>query len=204
MINDYYTITSAAAEDPVTLAEAKAWCKKTTDEEDDIFTALISAATAKAELITNRVFVERTYTGYFSGIECYCRSVGSYTISTYYIALRRGPVIDTANVTSVTVTVDDSDETVSTDDYNVQLDDGFSRIVFEEINESPDSIPYPYQVAFTAGYGAASAVPEPIKTAIKEIVHYWYQNRGDCDESKEVPNIAKGILKEYRILNTYG
>jgi len=93
----------------------------------------------------------------------------------------------------------------SSDDYNLKPSSGFSKVVFEEVNESPDCVPYPYQVAFTAGYGAtASTVPDPIKLAIKQIVAYWYKNRGDCGKGDELPGTAKALLREYRIINTYG
>lgn len=195
MGNDYYDIVIPPAEEPVTLAEAKAWCKVTHTAEDAIFTALLTAATQKAEKFTNRVFIERTFTGFFAGLECSKFEKG------LYLALRRGPLL---SVATVKVTVDDAQETASTDDYNVKQTSGFSRVIFSEFSESPDVIPYPWQVDFTAGYGAAADVPEPIKVAIKEAVCYWYSNRGDCAVGEELPGIAKGILSEYRIVNTYG
>jgi len=195
MINDYYEVTTPAATEPVTLIEAKAWCKKTTTDEDALITALIRAATVKAELFTNRVFVERTFTGFFSGLDC-SNNDG------VYIELRRAPL---TSVTSIKVMVDDVQDTVSTDVYDVQEESSFSRIIFSDTsNLDPDLIPYPYEVIFIAGYGAAAAVPDPIKTAIMEIVCNWHQNRGDCGEGDEIPGIAKGILSEYRILNTFG
>ena len=66
MSNDYYDIIVPADEEPVTLAEAKAWCKVTHTAEDAIFTALITSAVQKAALFTNRVFIERTFTGFFA------------------------------------------------------------------------------------------------------------------------------------------
>lgn len=194
MNSDFYKIKTAASELPVTKVEAKAWCKVTHTSEDDLFNSLIAAATAKAELFTNRVFVQRTFTGSFSGFECSKFDGVNFT-------LRRAPFI---SLTSVKVMVDDVLETISTDDYNMQEEHGFSRIIFTATDESPDDIPYPYQVEFVAGYGAASAVPEPIKTAILETICYWHKNRGDCGEGSEIPGIAKGILGEFRILNTYG
>jgi uncharacterized phiE125 gp8 family phage protein len=193
-MSDFYEIKTAATEEPVTKAEAKTWCKVTNTTEDDLFTELIVSATAKAELITNRVFITRTFTGYFSGFECSC-------YSWRFLTLRRAPLLA---VTNIKVMVDESLETISTDDYEVKEESSFSRVIFSEINETPDLIPYPYQVEFTAGYGAAAAVPGPIKTAIKEIVCYWHQNRGDCGEGGELPKLASEILKEYRIVHTFG
>jgi uncharacterized phiE125 gp8 family phage protein len=195
MVTDFYEIETAASEQPVTLVEAKAWCKITNSTEDTLITALIVAATEKAEKFTNRVFITRTITGHISGLDCSQYERG------LFIALRRAPLV---SVTTVKVLVDDTLETVSSDDYNVKETGGFPRIVFEEVNENPDSLPpYPYQVEFVAGYGAAAAVPEAIKTAIMEAVCYWHSNRGDCGGGEELPGIAKGILREYKIINTF-
>jgi uncharacterized phiE125 gp8 family phage protein len=194
MVTDFYAIKTAATEQPVTLIEAKAWCKITNATEDTLITALIVAATEKAEKFTNRVFITRTFTGHISGLDCSAYERG------LFIALRRAPL---GSVTTVKVLVDDTLETVSSDDYNVKETGGFPRIIFEEVNESPDLIPYPYQVEFVAGYGAAAAVPEAIKTAIMEAVCYWHSNRGDCGGGEELPGIAKGILREYKIINTF-
>jgi uncharacterized phiE125 gp8 family phage protein len=194
MVTDFYEIKTAASTQPVTLVEQKAWMKITNTTEDALITALIVAATEKAELYTNRVFVTRTFTGYLSGLACSQYEAG------LYLELRRAPL---GSITTVKVTEDDSLETVSSDDYNVKETGAFPRIVFEEINESPDRVPYPYQVEFVAGYGAAAAVPGAIKTAIMEAVSYWFYNRGDCGSGNELPGIAKGILGEYRILNTF-
>ena len=195
MGNDHYDLIIAADEEPVTLAEAKAWCKVTHTAEDTLITALIKAATAKAEKFTNRVFIERTFTGFFAGVECSKFEKG------LFLAIRRAPLLAVATVEA---TVDDTQETISTDDYDIKETPGFSRIIFSELTDNPDVVPYPYQVDFTAGYGAAATVPEPIKVAVMETVCYWYSNRGDCAVGAELPTIAKGILGEYRIVNTYG
>jgi uncharacterized phiE125 gp8 family phage protein len=193
MVTDFYEIKTAATEQPVTLAEAKAWCKITHTAEDDIITDLIVSATEKAETINNRVYITRTFTGYLSGLDWSCR----YEVGPY-IELRRAPL---GTVTSVKVYDDETLETVSGDDYNVKETGGFPRIVFSEINESPDRIPYPYQVEFTAGYGAAADVPEVVKTKIKKAVSYCYYNRGDCG-GVDSPAV-ESILKYQKIINTF-
>ena len=199
MGNDRYDVIIPVAEDPVTLAEAKAWCKITHSSEDTLITALIKSATAKLELYTNRVFVERTFTGFFSHLECSKFEKG------LYLALRRAPLL---SVSTIEVTEDDSQVTVSTDDYNVKETAAFSRVIFSEINNSPDVIPYPWQVVFVAGYGAAADVPEPIKTMIKQYVCFLYTNKGDCADAGGktggIPEIVRAIADEYRIVNTFG
>jgi uncharacterized phiE125 gp8 family phage protein len=53
------------------------------------------------------------------------------------------------------------------------------------------------EIAFTAGYGAASAVPGPVKQAILQIVADLYTNRGD--EADIVSPAAQALLAPYRI-----
>jgi uncharacterized phiE125 gp8 family phage protein len=198
MITDYYLQTSTPATYPVTLVEVKLWLRITHDAEDDLLNSLITAATEKAEKITNRVFIERTYTGNFSGLDCSKYETG------YFIALRRAPLV-AGSITIVDVMSGDERVTIYDTDYEIKDKSGFTRLVFCTINDNPDCVPYPYRVLFSAGYGAAEAVPEPIKTAIKEMIAYWYQNRGDCGgQGGEIPAIADGILQEYRIVNTFG
>jgi uncharacterized phiE125 gp8 family phage protein len=195
MGNDRYEVTVPAAEEPVTLSEVKSWCKITHSSEDALLTALIKAAVSKSELFTNRVFIQRTFTGFFSTLECSKFEKG------LFFTIRRAPLL---SVSAMEVTEDDSQAAVSTDDYNVKKTAGFSRVIFSELNNSPDLIPYPWQIEFVAGYGAASDVPEPLKVAIKAAVCYWYSNKGDCADTKELPGISRMILSEYRIVNTFG
>lgn len=199
MGNDRYDVIIPAVEEPVSRDEAKAWCKITHGSEDNLIDALIKSATSKLELYTNRVFIERTFTGFFSGLECSKFEKG------LYLAIRRAPLL---SVSTIEVTEDDAQVTVSADDYNVKETAAFSRIIFSELNESPDVIPYPWQVDFVAGYGEAADVPEPIKTMIKQYICFLYSNKGDCADaggkSGGIPEIVRAIADEYRIVNTFG
>jgi len=192
---DNYTVTVAPVGLPVTLPEVKTWCRKTTCDEDDLLLGLLNSAVQKAELITNRVFITRTYEGFVECLNCSKWEKG------YFFQIRRAPLIA---VSKIEVMVNDALVTIEDTEYNVKQTSGFSRIIFEEVNDSPDLVPYPYKITFTAGYGVAADVPDPIKTAIKMMVSYWRQQRGDCDGEGEIPSPAMGILDEYRILNTYG
>jgi uncharacterized phiE125 gp8 family phage protein len=192
---DFYEVTAGPATEPVSLCDTKDWCRITHDDEDLLIGSLITAATQKAELFTNRVFIERTITGKFECFQCSPYERGPF------FEIRRAPL---ASVTTIHVYVDGDSEHISADDFEIKETSSFSRVIFSEINWSPDNIPYPYYIIFVAGYGDRSAVPEPIKTAICQMVSYWYQNRGDCDGIAEIPSIAMGILREYKILNTYG
>ncbi len=56
-------------------------------------------------------------------------------------------------------------------------------------------------VQFTAGYGAASAVPDDIKTAMFMLIDHWYEHRSavDMKVSNEVAMGVQRLLLPYRI-----
>lgn len=192
---DRYEVTTPAAEYPVTLAEVKAACKITHSAEDDLISQLIIAATNKLEMYTNRVFVERSFTGYFETRECSVWEKG------LYFAIRRAPL---QSVSQVQVYEDESQNTVSADDYNIKETPGFSRIIFDsDAYYSPNRMPYPWSVDFIAGYGEAADVPDTIKMMIMQYVCFLYTNRGDCVVAK-MPEMVKALADEYRILNSFG
>lgn len=192
---DFYTVTTPASELPVTLAEAKAWCVIEHALDDTLIDALIKSATEIAEKFTNRVFVERTFKGQFAHLQCSKFEIGPF------VEPRRASL---KSITSVQILVDSVLEDVT--DYKEKPESSFSRLIFTDSLPSGDDVPYPLEVVFVAGYGAASVVPEAIKTAIKELVCFMYTHKGDCDikcDENNIPTGAKSILKKYRIINTY-
>ena len=70
------------------------------------------------------------------------------------------------------------------------------RIIF---NDRPQSLRRTdcLQIAFTAGYGEAVAVPAPVREAILEIVADLYSHRGDDDDL--VGLAGQALLAPYRI-----
>ena len=67
-------------------------------------------------------------------------------------------------------------------------------------------MPRPIRVTFVAGYGDASAVPQPIKIAIMMMSNALFEDRGDCEcaESKgSVGGAARSLLAPYRILEVF-
>jgi len=192
---DFYKITEFPVEEPVTLDEAKEWCKVTHSTEDILFTSLIRSATSKIELATNRVFIEREFNGFFSGRTC------SRFEQWPYISIRRAPLIE---INSIEVSENELPIIIPSTSYSVKETSGFSRIMFTSTDVFPDYTPYPWVINFKAGYGLRSDVPGPIKDAILQAVCYWYSNKGDCEAGQELPGISKGILREYRILDTFG
>ncbi len=198
---EFYTVTVPAAEQPITLAEAKEFMKITSTYEDDLITALIVAATEALESYTGQVFVTRTIRGDFDAI--YASKTEVYP----WVKLRRAP-LDT--VASVQVSID---STFVDESYQIKKTiHGFGRILFDDLSRSIDDIPYPLQIVFVSGYGAAADVPENIKTALKMYVNFMYRNKGDCidgsacgvlNDSSGLGPIVKSMLNPYKIIEVY-
>lgn len=55
------TLIAAPGEEPVTLAEAKAWCRIDVPDEDALVSALIAAARLQVEGLTGRALVSQTW-----------------------------------------------------------------------------------------------------------------------------------------------
>ena len=160
---------------PVTLEEAKNWCKIELDitEEDDLITELIKSATALCEGYINTSLMPKTVTAELNN------SLGG-------ISLPYAPV------TSFTSLKDEDDTTlVETTDYILQ------GLDFKTI-KTPC---YEYLKAeYVAGYAAAD-LPPNFKTAILQQIVYLYENRGDIDSGKAMPELSpilKLTLKPYR------
>jgi uncharacterized phiE125 gp8 family phage protein len=196
-MNDFYVVTTPPADDkvPVTLTEAKNHMRVETTVDDLLITSMIISATERLELHTNRVFIERTITGSFENL------CASRFEKFPFIELRRAPV---QSITSMTVTSAGTPSAFT--DFTFKQRGGFPRLVFENTTPTLDDTTYPIQVVFVAGYGGQESVPQPIKEAIKSLVAFWYENRGDVepDGGKGLPVEVVALLRPYRIVNTYG
>lgn len=195
MIDDLYTVSTPAAEEPITLAETKEWLRVSTTDDDALITALITAVRQLGEKYCNRIFVTTAIEAYFSDL--------NYSNQEAYgfVQVRRSPLISIT-----TVSVYSSGSYTATTDYQLKNSSGFPRLIFENgINPDLDQI-FPLKVEASFGYGAASVVPEEIKTALKMHVAFLYENRGDvvAQGNLHMPLETKGIYsRHYRILNTF-
>lgn len=181
-------IKTAPATEPVTLAEMRDHLRLTdTGLDTNVVTPLIAAARGKAEKITDRQFVTATWT---------------YTLDEFPSNHhdRVGNVIDIPLPPLISVSslkyydIDGNQQTLVADtDYVVKTNSIIGRISPEVDTSWPATQRRLEAVAieFVAGYGAASAVPEAIKAAIKLYVESW------IDTSKELEEAADRILTQF-------
>ena len=182
-------VTVQPAEEPVTLAEASLWMRYTGTLQNDIITALIAAARLDVESWTNRTMVTTTYEYYtddlYDCIEIPTSTIGSVSAITY---LDR----------------DDAEQTLTSTLYKVDNKSIINKVFRDRDATYPEVLVQPnaVKITFTAGFGAASAVPENLKTVIKMRVAELFEHREANTTASRQPNDAMmslmGLSADYR------
>jgi uncharacterized phiE125 gp8 family phage protein len=170
-------ITSEPATEPVTRAEAVLFMRYVGSLQNDVIDALITAARKDIENWTNRTMVTTTYEYY---LEDLC-------------AVMEIPTSTVISVSSITYTdTDGNTQTLSSSLYGTDNVDPINKVyllpeqTFPEVQVQPNAV----KITFTAGYGAASAVPETMKTAIKMRVAELYEHRESNSPAPRMPGEA--------------
>lgn len=174
---------TAPAEEPVTRAEAALWMRYTGTAQNDVIDSLITAARRYVEAWTGRTLVTTTWDFYTNQL---CDSIN----------LPTGNAIAISSITYEDL--DDATQTLSSTLYELDNKSVINTVyripnqTYPTVLDKPNSV----KITFTAGYGAASAVPEDIKTAIKMMVATCFENREThiMDNLKENPAI-KALLQ---------
>lgn len=172
------------AEDPVTVAEATKWARITDTTENSLITSLIKAATANAEQITGRVFVTQTW-----------------TLSLDEFADEIQLLQPLASVSSITyIDTNGANQTLSNSVYVADTVEGKVYPAYNQTWPSVRAIPNAITITFVSGYGAATAVPESIKSWIRIRVATLYEHREAIAEGKPLPrDFVDGLLDPYKV-----
>ena len=201
-------ITAPVAE-PITLAEAKAFLRVETVADDTLVTALIVAARGWAEQFTNRVFVTQTWRLWLDQWPCGNSEWwdGMREESITHLAATQAVTLPKASlqsVSSITTYADDDTANVwASSNYFTDTASKPGRV----IARGNAGWPQPSRMAngicieYVAGYGNAAAVPETIKTAIKQLVAHWYEHRGEAVAGSFAPPplTVTALLLPYRL-----
>lgn len=220
------TITPPANE-PIALAQAKAYARSYSTWEDAMMGDMITEARQLAEQYTGRILVTSTllwtiqlradymaYTGAvglgggfgFGGF-----GAGSPMGGMYWPERLELPVSPVQGINSITVRGADQTDTVidpSVYDLDSELDPGLLRLRYYDIIQAYPAVILPLQhvqVSLTAGYGGPEyneAIPAPILRAIYIMIAYLYRNRGVVNEDTPgVPDVFYTLLDNYRIVS---
>ncbi len=187
--------TTAPASEPVTAAELADLLKVSQGDEGAVLTKFLEASRARCEVYTGRVFISRI-----------CSLWLDFFPPARIINLPISPVSAIASV--AWFDEDDVEAAVDSADYVKDLVGSPARVAFKRAF----SFPGPLRVAnglrvnFTAGYGAATDVPEAIKKAIRLTAAEMYEARGTQREngpytpSGVLPADALALLDAFRVV----
>lgn len=188
-------VVTPPAFEPVTLAEAKLWCKVEDDrtEEDALLLLLIKAMREYAENLTGRAFVQRTLRLYLSDWPWHAR----YGV---LIKLPHPPLVEAG---SPSVSVEsfkyiDTDgvlTTLATTQYVVH--DEFEpcfiipawEVTWPTIRSLPDAI----QITYHAGYANPNAIPKSLRLWMQARIATLFDKRDQI----VVGHIVQSIPRDY-------
>lgn len=161
-----FTLITAPASEPITVAEAKLHLRVDGTDEDTLIDSLVKTARRWIENTHGLALVTQTWDG-------------SLDAFPYEIVIPKYPLV---SVTSITYHDDDltTSTVFSSSNYQVDKAKRPPRIVLKNGSSWPtDSLRLSSGVVtrFVAGYGAASAVPDDIKAALKLLVGQMYMHR---------------------------
>lgn len=207
------TLYSAPAAEPFLVAEAKTYLKVLQSADNDLITELIAVARQTAENYTGRKLINQTWDLRLDDVpdvggEPQWEGIREGSLSelkrpSRFISLLTGPVSSITAFTYFDTT--DTEQTVDTAVYGLDSSSVPARLYLKTGQIWPtgtrdfDAL----KIRFVAGYGTAgSAVPESIRSAMKQIISFLYENRGDglADSIGKMPAGARILLDPYRIL----
>jgi uncharacterized phiE125 gp8 family phage protein len=181
-------ISELPEEEPVTLAEAKAFLRVTESDEDALITSAIKVGRSEVEKYIGQTVLTTSYT---------------YLLDEFppldVLTVPRGPI---NSVTSIKyIDPDGVSQTLSTDVYDVDTRRRAGRIGLKAGQCWPatkGNTLNAVEIEFTAGMGdEAAAIDEDIKTAIKLVAARVFENR-EGDNDSFLPFSAKSLLWKYR------
>ncbi|HQS59734.1 MAG: hypothetical protein B7Y56_03045 [Gallionellales bacterium 35-53-114] len=154
------------SEEPVTLAEAKLHCKIEVTDDDTLITSLITATRQQAEHITGRAFCTQTLElvlDAFPDPEAFKLPMPPA------IAITSVKYIDTNGV----------EQTLDAAAYSLDKDSqpGSLSPAYDTTWPDTRAVPNAVRVRYTAGYGAAAAVPASIKSWMLMAIGTLYASR---------------------------
>ncbi len=163
------TLTTDAAAEPITLADAKLWLRIDDSASDTDVAALILAARKKVEADTSLALINQTIT--------MTRDTPPYGRRPWLLPI--GPVSAIGSIKSYAA--DDTESTVDSSVYRLDTSSMPARIVLKEGQSWPTSLRPENGLAavFTAGFGASAAnVPANLIMAMRLLIENWFANRG--------------------------
>ncbi len=187
-------LLSGPAQEPVSLAEAKAHVKVDHADEDTLIASLITAARIHVETTLSRLLITQSWAWFLDEWP----EAGA----TDHLVF---PVSPIAAVDGVTIyQADDSSSSWGSQNYFADLVSDPPRL-YRRAGKSwpkPGRVANGIEIRFTGGYGSdGAAVPMPLRQAILLLVAHWYERREPVSLEHPVtavPLTVASLLAPYR------
>lgn len=86
--------------------------------------------------------------------------------------------------------------TVSDTAYYIKSDTEPAEVKFRSLDGDVETL----KIEFRTGYSNTAEIPEPLKLAILRLIAYYYENRGDAESFKHIPDDVKTLLNPFRVV----
>lgn len=179
-------LVTGPLDEPVTLDEARAHLRLDTTDEDGLLTALLTAARTSLEAETRRAFMTQSW---------------RLILDEWPGAMLTLPLAPVSAVTAVTMNDADGPRVVAASLYETALEGDNPHLGHVAGWPLPTRRVGGIAIDFTAGYGAAAAVPAPLKQAILLLAAHWFENREPVtlgERAEVLPLSVAALIAPYR------
>lgn len=205
--------------DPISLEEAKAHCRVSSDTEDGLLAGYVLAARHYAENWTRRAFLTQSWAltldhgwpahhdlDHHSHRRYGYHGIGHFSSHHWHsrIVLSRPPLQAVDSITYVDT--DGIIQILGTDQYLVAKADTGEwyiepayRVIWPQVRPQMAAI----TVAFTAGYGdTPGSLPEELRMGMLLLIGQWFDNRTAISLGSavsELPNAVQALIDPFRV-----
>ncbi|MBI3275797.1 MAG: phage head-tail connector protein, partial [Methylocystis sp.] len=159
--------------EPVSLADAKAWLRLDTSDEDDLVAALIVSARMTLEAYTRRFFITQNWRIKLDAWPITLRERTPATLAIPFAPLQSVAAIRVYDAANAAQVLDQAT-------YLAPAAPDRARVSFVTQPPTPARLSDGIEIDVVVGYGApATDTPEPLRRAILMLVAHWHENRGD-------------------------
>ncbi|MEQ1902394.1 MAG: head-tail connector protein [Devosia sp.] len=171
-------LLAGPAEEPLALAEAKAWLRLDGDDEDALVATLVAAARLHVESTSRRALIAQSW-----------RLVLDRWPESRIVRLPVSPLLE---VTSITAYDPDG---VASDVSLEDITEGIAELILPATLTTPMLREHNgIAIDYVAGYAeAAAGVPDAVKQALKLLIAYWFEHRDTVFSIGEGPATPLGF-----------
>ncbi len=173
-------LIAGPALEPLSLEEVRAWLRLDTNDEDTLVCALVKAARCAIEQAARRALIAQTWR----------LRLDRWPLDRI-LHLPLSPVL---SLDAVRV-FDAAGTPAALDLKGFYIDQSYTTRLFCDVAPpAPGRLRGGIEIDITVGYGTqALAVPEPLRQAMRMLIAYWFEHRGDALHESSIGHLPPAI-----------